>query len=80
MNATTNQIIAMCFPLLTVVVVWLVALFVRRRLNNQRVAETAGYGSVSGEGATANGEEIRRRLDRVRTLIRQADRELHHLP
>jgi hypothetical protein len=67
----------MCFPLLTVAVVWLVALFVRRRLNNQRAAE---IGSVRLATGTPIDDELRAKIGRVRTLIRQADRELHHLP
>lgn len=71
MNATANQIVAMLFPLLTVAVVWLVALFVRRRLNNQRLAEKHEGRPIPVDEAT---------VSRVTELLKRAERELHPVP
>jgi hypothetical protein len=79
MNATANQIIAMCFPLLTVAVVWLVALFVRRSLNSKkRQAATVHEAEVeiaSKSGVSVKGE-IQQALGQAERLIHQVQRQL----
>jgi hypothetical protein len=79
MNATTNQIIAMCFPLLTVAVVWLVALYVRRRWGRSRSTPEFPIDVLSTQ-MERKGEEVSITADpeNARRLLSQAQRKLQH--
>jgi hypothetical protein len=69
---TTNQAIAMSFPLLTAGVVWLTGYFVKRSMAKAQAAEKQQI----HQAMTASVDE--QTVERVTQLLRRAERELHH--
>jgi F0F1-type ATP synthase membrane subunit b/b' len=76
MNATANQIIAMCFPLLTAAVVWLVALFVRWRWGRSRSAVHEAEVDIASNSKVSVKGEIQQALGQAERLIHQVQRQL----
>lgn len=84
MTATTNQIIAMLFPLLAVVAAWGVAFHVKKSVERERRRFREYDQTTLIKEATAGVDEVKEAmasqytlaLDEAERLIRSAEREI----